>query len=57
MNLKNENIAEYDQFNKLDAETIEILRKKDYDLSDKKQFYEFYKLAKIDVEYEELMNI
>ncbi|MBQ9160296.1 MAG: hypothetical protein IJ672_01015 [Methanobrevibacter sp.] len=57
MNLKNENIAEYDQFNKLDAETIEILRKKDYDLSDKKQFYEFCKLAKIDVEYEELMNI
>ncbi len=57
MNLKNENIAEYGHFYRLDSETIEKLREKDYDLSDKKQLYEFCKLAKIDIEYEELMNM
>ena len=49
MNLKNENIAEYDQFNKLDAETIEILRKKDFDVTDEKQLHEFCKLANINI--------
>ncbi|MBQ2635116.1 MAG: hypothetical protein IJG09_00180 [Methanobrevibacter sp.] len=49
MNLKNENIAEYDQFNKLDAETIEILREKDFDITDEKQLHEFCKIANINI--------
>ena len=57
MNLKNENMIEYGHFYRLDAETIEKLREKDYDLSDKKQLYEFCELAKIDITYEELMNM
>lgn len=49
MILKNKNIAEYDQFNKIDTRTIEILRERNFDVSDEKQLQEFCKLANIDI--------
>ena len=58
MNQKNEKIAEYEHFNKItDPKIIEILRKKDLDINDDNELYEFCKLVKIDISYDELITI